>query len=169
MKKIITVLLVLAAIVGVTAYLNADGLDKKKEMQKNALLTIKVNGEEVKTINMEFIKELGEEEFNANLKTNGKAPVEKTYTGVPLIKVLQACNIDMEGKTQVIAKAVDGYISALKMEEVLDEKNVYVAYKEDGEFLGTKENGGSGPYKVIIAKDQFSQRWCKFLSEVEVK
>jgi hypothetical protein len=168
-KKIIIVLCILAAVIGVTAFFNADGLAEKKEMQKNALLTIKVDGKEVKTINMEFIKELGEVEFNANLKKNGKAPIEKTYIGVPLIKVLEACDVDMEGKTQVIAKAVDGYNSALNADEVLDEENIYVAYKEDGEFLGTKEDGGSGPYKVIISKDKFSQRWCKFLTEVEVK
>lgn len=169
MKKIIISLVVLTLVVGITAYLNMQGLVNKKEMQQKALLSIKVDGEEVKSIDMEFIKGLGEVEFNANLKTNGKAPINKSYKGVPLIKILEACEIDAAGKKQVIAKAIDGYISALSVDEVLDEENIYVVYKEDGEFLGTKENGGSGPYKVVISKDKFSQRWCKFLSEVEVK
>lgn len=169
MKKIIGVIVVLAIIVGITAYLNKEQLKDKIDMQKNAVISICVDGEEVKKVSMDEIIKLGEKDFNANLKTNGKAPIEKTYTGVPLANVLEACNIDLSDKNQVIIKAVDGYTSALKVDEVKDKDNVYLAYKEEGEYLGNREDGGSGPYKVIIAKDQFSQRWCKFATEVNVK
>ncbi len=69
----------------------------------------------------------------------------------------------------MIVRATDGYTIALSPKEVKDEDNVYLAYKLNGKLLKRKEEGGSGPYQVIIRKDEFSQRWCKFVVEIELK
>ena len=69
----------------------------------------------------------------------------------------------------VIVRAIDGYTVALSIEEVLDEENVYLAYAIDGKPLRSKSQGGSGPYQLIVRKDQFSQRWCKFVVEIEIR
>ncbi|MDZ7837619.1 MAG: hypothetical protein U5N58_06515 [Actinomycetota bacterium] len=46
---------------------------------------------------------------------------------------------------------------------------MYIAIEKDGQPLGDKDSGGSGPYQIIVKKDTFSQRWCKFLVELELK
>ena len=63
---------------------------------------------------------------------------------------------------------IDGYAAALSMDKVMDDDNVYLAYKRDGELLGTKTDGGNGPYQLIISKDKFSQYWVKFAYQGEL-
>lgn len=166
-RNITIIVIVLALIVGVFALINRNMMEDKIEVHENAEVIIKGDGEEVK-LNLAEIKELGEEEFTADLKSSGNPAEEHTYTGVPLKAILKEANIDLEEGMQVIAKAIDGYTVAMDSEEVLDEDNVYLAYKIDGEGLGSKEDGGSGPYQVILRKDQFSQRWCKHVVEIEI-
>ncbi|SDK16534.1 molybdopterin-dependent oxidoreductase [Natronincola ferrireducens] len=170
MKKIVTIaILVLVIVIAVTAYLNQNQVKEKASMIENATISIKVDGEEVGIMNLGSIQDLGEETFHANLKSSGKDPIEYQYTGVPLKTIFQAQEVDIEGNGQVIVRSVDGYTVALSVEEVLQEDNVYLAYERNGEPLGTKEDGGSGPYQIIIRNDPFSQRWTKFVVEVELQ
>jgi hypothetical protein len=46
---------------------------------------------------------------------------------------------------------------------------VYIVYAIDNKPLGKKEDGGAGPFELVIKNDPFSQRWCKFVSEVEIQ
>ncbi|MFZ5969090.1 MAG: molybdopterin-dependent oxidoreductase [Bacillota bacterium] len=170
MKKMVSVVVVgLILVLAVTAYLNKGAVAQKERMQEKAQVIVKANGAEVKTLDMETIQGLGEKGFEANLKTNGKEAEKHTYTGVSLSRILNECDIKVDVDNQVIAKAIDGYTVALTGAEVLEEDNVYLAYKMDGKLLGKKEDGGKGPYQVIIRKDQFSQRWCKFVVELDVQ
>jgi len=83
--------------------------------------------------------------------------------------VFDYLGIDYSSAKSVSFTAADGYASALTIAEALDEENCFIVFDEDGKPLGTKENGGSGPYMMILPNDQFSQRWCKFLLEIEIK
>lgn len=168
MKKVIIVLVILVVIVAVTAMLNREGLGEKVASQANALLYVKADGAETE-VDFATIQELPEKEFAAVLKRSGKPPVDVTYTGVQLHDILEKLQVQTEDKTQVITKAVDGYTVALSMAEVLEDDNVYIVYQRDGEDLGTKEDGGSGPYQVVIRQDQFGQRWNKYLMEIELQ
>ena len=78
-------------------------------------------------------------------------------------------DIDIGGYNTVIAKAIDGYNVAYEVAEVQDEDNIFIAIARDGKPLGSKSTGGSGPYQLIVSKDAFSQRWCKFVIELEIK
>ncbi len=88
---------------------------------------------------------------------------------MPLINILKKLEIDTENKKQLIVRGIDGYTVAFSIDEVVDEDNIYLAYKMEGKLLKSKEEGGSGPYQLIVRKDQFSQRWCKFVVEMEVR
>src|SRR6056297_1410291 len=120
-KMIIIIIIILAVTVGITAYLNQGSIAEKDNAQKNALVTIKEDGVEVKTVNMSVVKE------------------------------------------------VDGYTVALTAKEVKVDDNVYLVYQSDGKPLKGKKEGGTGPYRLVIKNDQFGQRWCKFVTEVNVK
>ncbi|NLZ39280.1 MAG: molybdopterin-dependent oxidoreductase [Firmicutes bacterium] len=168
MKKVVIVLVVLLIIVAVTAFLNRESLKDKAASQEKAILYIKADGKEME-VDFATIKELPEKEFPAVLKSSGKPPVDTSYTGVQLKDLLAKLEIKTADKKQVITKAVDGYTVALSMEEVLLDDNVYIVYKRDGKDLGTREEGGSGPYQIVIRGDQFGQRWNKYLMEIELQ
>lgn len=169
-KRIIfTVLIFLVVVIAVTAYINRGSLSKKDTAQEEAIVTFKVNGEVIDSVSMNHISKQGEKTFSKDLDTSDSGPVEQSYTGVPLINILNSLNIDMSNKEQVIVKAIDGYTVALTAKEVMMEDNVYLVYKNNGEFLKTKKEGGTGPYRLVIREDQFGQRWNKFVTEVNIK
>ena len=168
-KIVITVIAVLAVVLIIAAVLNKQGLDERKDMLTNAKISIKLDGEEVGVLAFEDIKTVGEEEFEAVLDTSNTEPQTFTYTGVQLKNILEKYDIDLSKSKAVILMAVDGYTVAYSTDEVLQEGNVYVAYKKDRKFLLTKEEGGRGPYQTIVASDQFSNRRCKWLTTIEVQ
>lgn len=170
MKKIIPIiLLILIITVGITSYLNREYVKDKETMVENHFFAIKDDGKEVGIVNLELIESLEVQEFKANLKSSGKEMVEHIYKGVPLNQILASQEQSLENRKQVVIRSVDGYTVVLSIEEILEEDNVYIVYKRDGEDLGKKEDGGSGPYQVVIRKDPFGQRWAKFVVEVELQ
>jgi hypothetical protein len=40
---------------------------------------------------------------------------------------------------------------------------------EEGKYLGGRDSGGRGPYESIVVSDTFSNRRCKWITEIEVK
>ena len=167
-KSILITILVLVLLIGITAYINSSNAGEKKEMEEQAVVVFKADGTECK-MGLAAIQKLKEEEVAANLKTNGKPAQKVTYVGVQLKQLIQTAGINTKGKSKVLVKAIDGYSVVLTLAEVLEDKNVYLVYKKDGKPLGKKADGGSGPYQVVILKDSFSQRWCKFVVEIEVQ
>ena len=167
-KTIFVVIAILIVIVGIFAYLNSGYIKDKKEMHINAEIIVKEGDKEI-LLTFNEIRELGEEEFKANLKSSGNPAEEHSYTGVPLKNVIKKVNTDVEDKAQVIVRAVDGFTSAYNMSEVLEDNNMYLAYMMDDELLKGQEDGGDGPYQIIVRKDQFSQRWAKYVLEIELQ
>lgn len=159
--------IVLVAIV--FGVLNSRNLEQRVSLQENAEILLKVDGDNPIVVTMSDIQELGLEEFKANLKKNGKAPVEYTYSGVLLKNVIESKGINLTGRTHIEVQAVDGYTSAIPMEKVLEDGNVYVAVMREGIPLEGREDDGPGPYQIIISKDKFSQYWCKWAIEVNIK
>jgi len=166
---IVTVIVVLVAIVSVFAFLNAGNIKEKKMLEEKAIILIKSADKQLGKIDMDIIEGTGLIEFNANLDTSDSDPELHKYTGVLLNDILKALNIDIENYTTVIAKAIDGYTVAYDASEVMDDNNLFIAIKKDGKPLGNKSSGGNGPYQIIVRDDAFSQRWCKFVIELELK
>ena len=162
------VISILVVIMGVFAFMNRKMVEDKSEALEKSEIIVK-EGEEEVTIKFDNIKELGETEFYATLDTSNAGPKEYSYTGVPLLNIFKELGIGIEDKKQVIVRGIDGYTVVFSPEEVMDEDNIYLAYKMKGKYLKSKEEGGSGPYQIIAKKDQFSQRWCKFVVEMEIR
>ena len=167
-KTVFVVVAGLIIIVGIFAYLNSDYIKSRKETHINVEVIVREGDKEI-LLTANEIKKLGEEEFKANLKTSGNPAVEHNYTGVPLKNVIKKVNTGIENKTKVIVRAVDGFTSVYNIDEVLEDNNMYLVYMIDGKPLKSMEDGGSGPYQIIIRKDQFSQRWAKYVLEIELQ
>lgn len=168
-KILAGIIILLAAISAVAIFLNQDNVAANKELNNNAIFVVLDDGKEVASFNMSEIQAIGEVEFNATLRSSGSEPKDHVYTGVLLKDIFAKANTVIEGKDAVIVTAADGYTVAVTMDKFMDDDNVYLAYMKDGELLGTKEDGGSGPYQMIIRKDPFSQFWCKFALSAELK
>ncbi len=172
MKKrniiIISLIAVLLIIVGVLAYLNAGNMEEKKQLEESEIISVKFDGNEIGRADMDFIRSAGEKEFSAVMDTSDSGPEEHYYTGVLMKNVLEKMGIKIEDYKTFSVKAIDGYTVAFKTEEIQDDDNVHIVYEENGESLGIKRSGGKGPYQVIVRKDQFSTRWCKFVVEIEL-
>jgi DMSO/TMAO reductase YedYZ molybdopterin-dependent catalytic subunit len=169
-RALMVIITVLAAAVGILAFLNQSNLANKQQDAVNPVLLIKVDGENTGEIDLKRIRELGGETFVVTQRSSGKAPVDREFTGVPLKEVLAAVNPDFSRKgSQIAAQASDAYVTAYSMDAVLAEENIYLVYEQDGKPLGEKREGGSGPLLLVVRQDTYAQNWCKFLAEIDIR
>lgn len=170
MKKraaIIALLIIILTIVLIVSLnLNKANIQKQKSILSNAQIILVYDGKET-VLNKENII-LYSENFEAVLDTSTTNPSIHMYTGVQLKDLLNNNNVDFQNKT-IIVKGADGYGVAYSSEELSIDKNIYIAFMEDGTLLGSRETGGRGPYESIIVSDIFSNRRCKWITEIEVK
>lgn len=172
MKKgtliVIICVAVLAAAVAVFAILNADDLDIKKELEMNAEFVIKY-GDDEERVTMQDVIDLVPVSFNVTMDTSDSAPTVVEFTGVELSKICESVGLNISAAEVFEVRALDGYSSALFLDEVLAEGNVYICLYKNGEAMKTKSEGGSGPYMMVIKSADYSQRWCKFVQEVVIR
>ena len=154
-----------AAGLAVLAVLNAQNAAVKKQLQDDAEFLI-ISGDIEHKITMAEFQTLELHDIQANYKKSGKAPETRVYTGIAFANVLQSKNISTNGISKAVFGAADLYHSALSIDDALDIENCFIVIKEDGKPLGKRADGGTGPFRMILATDQFSQRWCSFLTEV---
>lgn len=167
-KIIIAVIVVLTAVVGVTAWLNLGGQEERRRSQEGAILFLK-QGDQAIEIGFEDIRALPEKEFDAVLRGSGRLPVDTRFTGVELKRIIEAAGLELAAIQQVVTRSADGYTVALTGAEVRMDDNVYIVYEQDGKDLGAREDGGTGPYRLLIRQDEFAQRWNKYLMEIELQ
>lgn len=170
--KIILVVLILLMVASViTVSINYFQSRERLALLNNQEITISQQGNVLSSITMDDLRDLGEEEFKANLKSSVMtAPKEHTYTGVSLGRLLSSIGISLDSKNSVTVESVDGYSVPLKIEEIKALDNIFIVFKDDGRYLGGYEDpDGQGPYMIVIREDKFSQRWAKYVVGLDVQ
>ena len=165
-RKNFLLMAIIAFLVVAVAILASMNKEIAKEKDETSLL-IKMGSQQV-VISFEELLRYQPSTFIANVKSSGKDPVPTEFTGVLLSTILQDKGFNLSGSEQVTFKAIDGYQTNVLGSEVLEDENIYVVYKREGEFTKSRAQGGSGPMEIVIAKDPFSQRWNKFLVEIVI-
>ena len=117
---------------------------------------------------LDYIKGFESVTFETVIRSSVLKPTKVEYTGVRLLDLLNDMNVDLNGKKSIIVKGSDGYMTGVSFEE-LNKKDIYIAYEMDGKPLKPREKNGYGPYQLVIPGDPYSQRWCKYIYEVEVE
>ena len=168
MLIVIVTIILLSIILYFSLKLSQESIEKRRETLEKAEIVL-VSEEEEKILNIDIIKSIGKKDFQAILDTSTTDASLHKYTGVELKDILNYFNIELDNKKAVILTGVDGYSVAYSIDDVLKDENIFVAYMEDGKYLGTRKDGGRGPYESIVVSDQFSFRRCKWLIEIEVK
>ena len=172
MKKqtaiILVLVLALAGALAALAWANSGEAEGKKQQAEKGEFTVSAAGESY-TITAEDYEALGPVKFTAVMNTSSTGPVEKAFAGVEARLLLQSLGVEVSEGMTVEFTAADGYASALTGTDLLKEGAVYICAEMDGEPLGTKEDGGSGPYMMVYTLSPFSNTWCKFLADIKVK
>jgi len=158
----------LAALVVVFALLNRSYVEPRREAQRTGVFYFLADGER-HAVSREDIESLSPFAIDANYKTSGMPAQNKTYRGVSLRAIAESLGIDISAYGSVLFTAADGYASVLSAGDALDSGNCYIVIEEGGLPLGTLEDGGVGPFMMILAHDAFSLRWCKYLLEVSLR
>jgi len=120
-------------------------------------------------IQRDALKTLVPETFEAVLDTATSSPKTHQYTGIQLKNLLDHFEIQVKADAVVIISGADGYSVVYSMTEVLEEGKIYVAYEEDGESILSFDQGGRGPFETIVVTDPFSNRRCKWVTQIEVR
>lgn len=165
---IIITIIILVLAVSVLAYFNRPGRELKQELQMNAEFILKSAEQEFR-ITMGDVLNLNPEDFKATMNTSATQPTPVEYTGIELNKLLKNYDVQITDESIIQVTALDGYATALTGKEVLDPENIYLSIYMNGEPLKSKVEGGDGPYLIVIRNDRFSQRWCKFVGEINVR
>ena len=168
-RKLTVIIAVLAVLTFILGYLNA----KNMNLISNEDGTISfISGESIIRLSFEEITAIDNHEFKAVEDTSTSGPASRKYKGVLLKNVLNKASINDEtiaASSKIIVKGLDGYVIAISADEVLANKSVYLAFEKNGKPLGNMKNGGSGPFQLIAVSDSFSQRWCKYVTEVKLE
>lgn len=163
---IVAVLAVMAAAIGVLLHINASqGLDVER-----GHVAVTKDGEIVKEFTMEDIEKMDYTEFYKKIVSSSSKNVEGTFRGPDLADVLTAADENiLDGAESVIVRSEDDFVSQFSIDEIMEEGNIILAYSIDGESLGDMDNGGSGPYRVVINEDSFGNRSAMYVCELEVE
>ena len=166
-KIIIILLAIFAVIIGGALFLNRDVMEAGKAAQKSRTITVTSAGETLCVLNEDTIKALPAETFEATVRSHGMKPESAVYKGVEIHDFLKSAGMEVKGGDRLYFKGADTYLVTIEAKELQEQGHIYIVYEKDGREMQPRAEGGEGPYQVILLSDAFSQRWCKFLSEVE--
>lgn len=155
----------LAAAIAVLAYLNAP----KDGIERGTLAVVR--GEEtIARLTLAQIREMPSVSVEKEIVSSSHEGDAGLFTGVPLRAVLEAAQPGLlEGANQIVARAEDAFVTAYTAKEVQESDAILVAYEKDGAPLGSREDGGTGPLRILITDDPFGNRSTKYLAQIEVR
>ena len=94
---------------------------------------------------------------------------EGVFRGVPLRALMEDAGIDISDAAQIVIRSEDGFVSVCPAEEVRESDSALLVYAKNGEGLGGQEDGGSGPFRVLMTDDEFGNRSAKYVCALEVR
>ncbi len=158
------VLVVLAAAIAVLAVLNRPG-----ELPESGSVAVRRGDEVLRTYTTAELKTLPAVEVEKELVSSSFANDAGLFRGVALRALLADAGVDVGALTQIVVRSEDGFVAAYPADEVAESDGIFLAYSKDGEPLGDRESGGSGPLRIVVTEDEFGNRCAKYVSEIEVK
>lgn len=159
------IVLVLIAAIAVLVVLNAP----KGEIESGTVSVVS-GGETVAQFSMEDLQAMDYVEVEKELVSASYDNDQGVFRGVPLRDVISACDDDLsQDMSQVVVRSEDAFVAAYSADDVMDGDNIFLAYSKNGEGLGNLENGGTGPFRIIVSDDEFGNRCAKYVYEIEIK
>ena len=156
------VLVVLAAGALILSLLNRPSASEPGE------ISVSGGGTE-KVYTMAEIKALPYVEVEKEIVSSSFDNDEGVFRGVPLRVLLEDAGQDLSDAVQVVIRSEDGFVSVCPAEEVISSDSALLVYAKNGEGLGGLDDGGSGPFRVLMTDDEFGNRSAKYVCALEVR
>jgi len=167
-KLVYISLAVLLVAVAVLAFLNRGDAELRRALRENREFHIRIDGNYAATVGLQTLIDIGPQEFTTSLATSISAPRDVTLRGIELRLLLETLEIDTSQASHFVVSGLDGHYSPLTRAEVEREGLIYICFSMDGEMLKAQNEGGFGPYLMVIRGALFAQRWCKYVEAVDV-
>lgn len=170
-RIIAAILIGLVLIAGITISVNFKRAKEQLKILERQEIVISADNKEAQRIDLADLLEIGPMEFKAKLKSSTMIKSrEHNYTGVAISDILEYAGIDLADMSRIIVESFDGYRVPLKIEEIMALENVFLVYKDNGEYLKSyNEPDGQGPYMIVVKGDTFSQRWAKYVTGMSIE
>ena len=160
----ITLMLLVLGIL-LLAYLN-----RPQGAANSGTISIKSQGKVIVVLTMQDVQALPKVEKKVTINSASEGKSTDVWSGASMQVLLDSVDPQLIQNTgQVLARAEDGFTSALTPKEIIASDDVLIAYEKNGELLPGKAEGGLGPFRLILAKDPFGNRMTKYLNELELK
>ena len=159
---VIIVLVLLAAAIAVLTVINRPG-----ELPESGSVVVKQNGEVLRTFDLADLQSMEYVEVQKEIVSSSYENDEGLFRGVTVSSLLEAAGVN-GGYQQAVVRSEDGFVAAFPADEIED-GDIILVYSKNGESLGSLENGGSGPLRILAVEDDFGNRCAKYVSEIEVK
>ena len=166
-KIVITIIIFLVTLVMILSIMNLGDVEHKKLLEEKSIFEINTDNETY-SIDMEYLISLNPVDIVANLDTSLSNSQKLNMQAIELIDIINSFNISLNNIEMIHIKSLDGYNSIVSIDELLQDNNVYICIALDNEPLKTKSKGGMGPYLMIIQSSTFSQRWVKYIQEINI-
>jgi len=153
----------------VLAWLNRGDLTLKRELSENREFLLRINGETAATVTMSDMLALKPTEFETIMDTSISDPAEVRFTGVELREILAYKGIEIPPENFCEAVGLDSYYSSVSYGEIMEKGRVYICVAMNGKPLAPKEEGGMGPFLMVITGGGFSMRWCKYVEGINIR
>ncbi|HHX14353.1 MAG TPA: molybdopterin-dependent oxidoreductase [Clostridiales bacterium] len=159
------VLIILVAAIAWLAWLNRAG----GELDANQI-EIYVQGEAAAALTLADLQTLPMMELDKEIVSSSGDNQAGLFRGVALVALLDAAAPGWQvDATSVVCRASDNFTSGFDLDEVLTKGNIMVAYALDGQLLPGQEDGGKGPFRLVIRDDEFGNRSTFWLCRIEVQ
>ena len=160
---IVSVLALLVLLVVGLAVLHYDTVMERRVMQESGTLLFTAENY-THILFLEDLKSIGPVDISPRHRGE-----PRSFTGVPLAGIFDYLDVDYSQTTSLIFTSLDGFATGISIAEALDTRNTFIVFEEDGEPLGTREEGGLGPYMLVVARDRFPNRWARYLMEITLQ
>jgi DMSO/TMAO reductase YedYZ molybdopterin-dependent catalytic subunit len=167
-KLVYLILMLLLVAVGVLAFFNRGDVELRRALAENREFQIRINGGHAATVGLQTLLDLDPQEFTTPFATSITASRSATMRGVELRVLLESLEIDTANASHFVVSALDGHYSPLTHFEVKQEELIYICFAMDGEMLKPQNEGGFGPFLMVIRGTRFAQRWCKYVEAVDI-
>lgn len=168
-KIILLIVGILTIFVAILTMLYNGDIEERKALEDNREFIIKIGGVQAAKVTMGDLASMDPITFTTVMDTSNTSPTDVEFTGVEVKEICRINDIDLSNASVFEFKALDNYTTAITLDEILTQDNVYVCFKKNGEMLKEKSEGGMGPFLVVIKSSKFSQRWCKYLMEMNIR
>mgnify|MGYP000867564281 CR=1 FL=1 len=162
---VVTVFVALAAAVMALARLN-----RSDAVVTQGSVAVTRDGRTLKTFTLAQVRALPSVDAHKKIVSSSHADEEGRYTGVPVRELLRAVDPALLDQARlVVTRASDGYVSSISVEEVKKSDSVLLVYAKDGKSLGMADDGGTGPFRIVILSDAYGNRCTKWVNEIEIR